>query len=128
MRWKADTPLTMRATATRYVVVAADALRTPQLPWASDIRPQALGRYLNDQPQVVAPAYLDVEPDINGADGLTPAPDFIANAVDRSDARDSLAGVCSVPFFSTIPFTAKSCSWMHHLSLSKVPTPQIHGQ
>jgi pyranose oxidase len=34
-------------------VVGADALRTPQLLWASGIRPAALGRYLNDQAQVV---------------------------------------------------------------------------
>ena len=37
----------------RYVVVGADALRTPQLLWASGIRPDALGRYLNDQAQIV---------------------------------------------------------------------------
>ncbi|GAA5026712.1 GMC oxidoreductase [Microbacterium fluvii] len=37
----------------RFVVVAADALRSPQLLWASGIRPAALGRYLNDQTQVV---------------------------------------------------------------------------
>ena len=37
----------------RFVVVAADALRTPQLLWASGIRPDALGRYLNDQAQIV---------------------------------------------------------------------------
>ena len=39
--------------AARYVVVGADALRTPQLLWASGIKPAALGRYLNDQAQVV---------------------------------------------------------------------------
>jgi len=37
----------------RYVVVAADALRTPQVLFASGVRPPALGRYLNDQPQMV---------------------------------------------------------------------------
>jgi choline dehydrogenase-like flavoprotein len=37
----------------RFVVVAADALRTPQVLWASGVRPPALGRYLNDQPQTV---------------------------------------------------------------------------
>jgi pyranose oxidase len=37
----------------RFVVVAADALRTPQVLWASGIRPPALGRMLNDQSQVV---------------------------------------------------------------------------
>ena len=56
-----------RSSGTRYrvdaktVIVAADALRTPQLLWASGIRPQALGRYLNDQPQVVHAVRLDAE-------------------------------------------------------------------
>ncbi|MFF2315306.1 GMC oxidoreductase [Arthrobacter sp. NPDC058097] len=39
---------------TEAVVVAADALRSPQLLHASGIRPKALGHYLNDQPEVVA--------------------------------------------------------------------------
>lgn len=44
------------------VVVAADALRTPQLLWASGIRLTALGRYLNDQSQVIHAVRLsDVE-------------------------------------------------------------------
>ncbi|MET7758058.1 GMC oxidoreductase [Streptomyces sp. NPDC005389] len=47
-----------RSTGTRhvvgadYVVVAADPLRTPQLLFASGVRPPALGRYLNEHPQV----------------------------------------------------------------------------
>ena len=32
----------------QYIAVAADSLRTPQLLWASGIRPRALGHYLND--------------------------------------------------------------------------------
>ncbi len=34
----------------KVVIVAADALRTPQLLWASGIRPPALGHYLNEHP------------------------------------------------------------------------------
>ena len=50
--------------AAREVVVAADALRTPQLLWASGIRPEALGRYLNDQAQVIHAVRLrDVDTD-----------------------------------------------------------------
>jgi choline dehydrogenase-like flavoprotein len=54
-----DTEHEVRA---RYVVVAADALRTPQVLFASGVRPPALGRYLNDQPQMVFAVRLrDVE-------------------------------------------------------------------
>ena len=48
----------------RFVVVAADSLRTPQVLWASDVRPRALGRWLNDQPQSVYAVRLrDVDAD-----------------------------------------------------------------
>jgi choline dehydrogenase-like flavoprotein len=51
----------VRRVMARWVVVAADALRTPQLLWASGMRPAALGRYLTDQPQVIAAVRLDEE-------------------------------------------------------------------
>ena len=49
-----------RSTITaRAVVVAADAWRTPQLLYASGIRPEALGRYLTEHPQIMAASVLD---------------------------------------------------------------------
>lgn len=41
------------------VIVAADALRTPQLLWASGIRPKALGHYLNEHPFIFTFVELD---------------------------------------------------------------------
>jgi choline dehydrogenase-like flavoprotein len=43
-------------------VVAADALRTPQLLWASGIRPDALGRYLTEHPLLFG--VVAVRPDL----------------------------------------------------------------
>jgi choline dehydrogenase-like flavoprotein len=68
------------------VVVAADALRTPQLLWASGIRPPALGRHLNDQPQVIAAARVATDEAVaTEARGL-------------DDSRDMLTGVSWVPY------------------------------
>ncbi|WP_193598051.1 GMC oxidoreductase [Microbacterium sp. YJN-G] len=76
----------------RVVVVAADALRTPQVLWASGIRPAALGRMLNDQSQVVYAARLrDVDP---------PREDQIA----ASGALSEQSGVSWVPFTDDMPF------------------------
>lgn len=75
----------------RFVVVAGDALRTPQLLWASGIRPAALGRYLNDQAQVVFAVRLrDVPP----VDAELPADGTLAE----------YSGVSWVPFTDDVPF------------------------
>lgn len=79
--------------AARFVVVAADALRTPQLLWASGIRPEALGRYLNDQPQVVFASRLEgVEASAEPA-----APQSQAGLSQQS-------GVAWVPYTDDVPF------------------------
>ena len=43
------------------VVVAADAFRSPQLLWASGIRPRALGHYLTEHPVVISTVALDAD-------------------------------------------------------------------
>lgn len=76
----------------RFVVVAADALRTPQVLWASGIRSDALGRTLNDQSQVVFATRLR---DIDPAD-VPPAA--------ASGTLSEYSGVSWVPFTDEVPF------------------------
>lgn len=76
----------------RYVVVAADALRTPQVLWASGIRPEALGRYLNDQAQVVFASRIRDAAAAGSAEG--PA----------SAGLSEQSGVSWVPFTDDTPF------------------------
>jgi choline dehydrogenase-like flavoprotein len=52
------------------VVVCADALRTPQLLFASGIRPPALGRYLNEHAFITARVLLDLDRFGIGLDAL----------------------------------------------------------
>lgn len=70
----------------RVVVVAADALRTPQLLYASGIRPYALGRWINDQPQVIALIDVDAPASAHAVQG------------DAIDGRDNVSGVTWLPF------------------------------
>lgn len=83
---------TVHRIAARAVVVAADGLRTPQVLWASGIRPAALGRMLNDQTQIVFASRLrDVQ--AGGED-----------AVAASGALSEQSGVTWVPFTDEMPF------------------------
>ncbi|MCQ6270703.1 GMC oxidoreductase [Pseudarthrobacter sp. R1] len=77
--------------AARYVVVGGDALRTPQLLWASGIRPDALGRYLNDQAQVVFASRLR---------GVSA--EHVTRAADGALSEQS--GVAWVPYLDEAPF------------------------
>jgi choline dehydrogenase-like flavoprotein len=86
------------------VVVAADALRTPRLLWASGIRPAALGRHLNDQPQIVAAASVPV-PDAGPGGGAGRVSAELNYDHGQGDQRDLLAGVAWVPFADSLhPF------------------------
>ncbi len=86
------------AVAARAVVVAGDALRTPQLLWASGIRPDALGRHLNDHNEIIVAVRI--------------APDLLARAARerpglpnaRRDSDDAIIGVFWVPFSEAHPF------------------------
>lgn len=57
----------------RVVVVAADALRTPQLLWASGIRPSALGTRLNEHASIPGDVVLDADR-LGLVDAVVPAP------------------------------------------------------
>lgn len=88
----------------RYIVVAADGLRTAQVLYASGIRPAALGRMLNDQSQVVYATRI--------TDAAAAAPARTAGADDDSvdehrvveGAISEQSGVSWVPFTDAQPF------------------------
>ncbi|MFH8251178.1 GMC oxidoreductase [Microbacterium sp. B2969] len=84
----------------RFVVVAADALRTPQVLFASGIRPAALGRMLNDQSQVVyATRIRDAAPAAASAtEGVADEHAVVGGALSEQ------SGVSWVPFTDAEPF------------------------
>jgi pyranose oxidase len=88
----------LREVRAQFVVVAADALRTPQVLFASGIRPPALGRMLNDQSQVVFAARI--------RDAVPAAFSAPAGPAGQSDEHDIVAGALSEQSgVSWVPFT-----------------------
>lgn len=82
----------------RAVLVAADALRTPQLLWTSGIRPEALGRYLNDQPQIMAASVLDEK--------WIPVDAPVTDGRPRSPGTTPDGGIIPVSGVSWVPYAA----------------------
>jgi choline dehydrogenase-like flavoprotein len=98
----------------RTVFVAADALRTPQLLWASGIRPPALGRYLNDHTQVISGVKLNPTL-IRPADGAGSA---------RRGELDPIVGVFWVPYSAAHhPFHGQ----VMHLDMSPIEIVDRHA-
>jgi pyranose oxidase len=87
----------------KVVFVAADALRTPQLLWASGIRPRALGHYLNDHLWSFAAVALDER--------------MVSNKATQYRSPDNTIGVFQIPFHApSHPFHAQ----VMHLDISPV--------
>ena len=90
--------------AAKVVIVAADALRTPQLLWASGIRPRALGHYLNDHLWSFAAVALDERL-------------ITDNKAVRYRSPDHTIGVFQIPFHApSHPYHAQ----VMHLDISPV--------
>lgn len=77
------------------VVVAADAFRSPQLLWASGIRPKALGHYLTEHPVVISTVALDAD----RMRRFTSEDQLDAELARRAEnAADPVAAVNRIPF------------------------------
>ena len=93
----------------KIVIVAADALRTPQLLWASGIRPKALGHYLNEHPFIFT--FVELKEDL--VDKNT------AEAYNPMHRKDPTVGVFWVPFDApNHPFHGQ----IMHMDLSPLKT------
>ncbi|MEN9609876.1 MAG: hypothetical protein RLZZ628_690 [Bacteroidota bacterium] len=80
---------TQEVVKAKIFIVAADAYRTPQLLWASNIRPKALGHYLNEHPFIFTfVALKDALIDKSAS----------AKTYDPSQRKEPTIGVFWVPF------------------------------
>ncbi len=77
------------------VIVAADAFRSPQLLWASGIRPRALGHYLTEHPVVISTVALDADSMRRFATDEQLAQELERRAVNPADP---VAAVNRIPF------------------------------
>ena len=94
------------------VVVAADAFRTPQLLWASGIRPAALGHYLTEHPLSFAVVAV--------REGVLPPK---TDATDGAPSVDPIRAVVSVGYDEQRhPFHAQ----VMYTPVSPVPLPADH--
>lgn len=117
-------PSGKRETVTaRIVVVAADSLRTPQLLWASGIRPRALGHYINDHIFNMAGVALS-EQILEKARATLEAAGRLKES--RRLSSESIIGVFRVPLHAPEhPFHAQ----VMHLDVSPIPVDrsQLRG-
>jgi pyranose oxidase len=96
----------------KIVIVAADPLRTPQLLWASGIRPKALGHYLNEHPFVFT--FVELDTDLVNKF----APNSQLSSINRK-TPDPTVGVFWVPFDApNHPFHGQ----IMHMDLSPMKT------
>lgn len=101
------------------VVVAADAIRSPQLLWASGIRPRALGHYLSDHPGIFSVVAIDPEK----LDGTLTLEQLEADRIRSALAPDPVSVALRLPFSE--PHNPFSCQimFMHD---SPLPLPEGH--
>jgi pyranose oxidase len=93
----------------KIVIVAADALRTPQLLWASGIRPKALGHYLNEHPFIFT--FVELKDDL--------VDKTLGKTYDPDTRKDPTIGVFWVPFDApNHPFHGQ----IMHMDLSPLKT------
>ena len=104
------------------VVVAADALHTPQLLFASGIRPTALGHYLNEHPQVAIMAELEGVQDAPLSHSVTWVP-YLGEAFPYS-AMMSQASPAVLPF--DVPGADTRKPWLF-MSLFGVADPRFEN-
>jgi pyranose oxidase len=98
----------------KIVIVAADALRTPQLLWASEIRPKALGHYLNEHPFIFT--FVELKDDL--------VDKTIGNTYDPNSRTEPTIGVFWVPFDApNHPFHGQ----IMHMDLSPLKTETFNN-